>query len=138
MKNYVFSICLLSLALPIQLTSAADHNLFIDMQPPVTLKKQCAYKKKIASKPCTVQTAFIKPNHPMTKKFFGNEKHVLLTIQWPDGDKSRYALMDSRELFNLGNNQNYRFKVQEEDEGELDTSNGVIILDGDVEHVRLW
>ena len=138
MKNYFFSLYLLSLALPTQLTAADDHNLFIDMQPPLTLKKQCAYQKKIASKPCTVSTSMIKPAHPMTKKFFGKEEHMLLTIKWPDGDTSRYALMDSRELFNLDNGHNYRFKVQEDDEGTLDTGNGVIILDGDKEHVRLW
>ena len=136
MKKSLFVACLLSFAF--SPSYAGDFSNFIDVEPPLTLKKQCAYKQKIASKPCTVSTSMIKPNHPTTKKFFGNEKHMLLTIKWPDGDTSRYALVDSRELFNLGNGRYYRFKVQEDDEGTLDTSNGVIILDHDKEHVRLW
>ena len=136
MHKSILSLCLLGLCMPI--SYAGDFSNFIDLEPPLTVKKQCAYKKKIASKPCTISTSWHKPDHPMTKKFFGREKHILLTIKWPDGDTSRYALGDSRELFNLGNGLNYRFKVLEEDEGALDTRNGVIILYGDEEHVRLW
>ena len=138
MKRSLFCACICACVAATSYSYAGDLRNFIEMEPPVSLKKQCAYKKKIAAKPCTVSTSLIKPDHPITKKFFGKEKHVLLTIKWPDGDTSRYALLDSHELINLGNSRNYRFKVYEDDESEIDTTNGVIILDGDTEHVRLW
>ena len=136
MKPVLILLGLLSFILPT--TYAGMDTNIIDIEPPFSMKQNCAYKKKVASRKCTVSTAWIKPDHPYTKAFFGDEEHIVLTIAWPDGDVSRYALGDSRELTNLNNGLNYRFKVREDDEGELDTNNGVIILYGDEEHIRLW
>ena len=101
----------------------------------------CAYQGKIASRKCIVSHSMVKGSiHPMTKQIYGaNTQLKLLTIKWPDGDVSRYVNVDRMELFNLGDNDSYRYKTLPNDEWKLDLRRG-LILQGrhSDEHVRIW
>ena len=106
-----------------------------------TVSFNCAYKGKVASKKCIVSRSIVKASiHPMTKQIYGaNESLGLLTIKWPDGDVSRYLNIDSNETLNLGDNDTYRYKTLDSDEGSLDLRKGLIIQSStSAEHVRLW
>ena len=116
---------------------AKDIQQFIQLDPPQSKRFQCAYQKRVAEKPCIVSLHMSQPEHPLTKQHFGNTAHPVLKIQWPDGQSSRYAFMGPYELFNIRNEQRYQLKTTTA-ATELDFSNGLIILDQQHEHIRLW
>lgn len=106
-----------------------------------TASFQCAYKTKTASKKCVVSRSMVKASiHPMTKQIYGaNEVLNLLTIQWPDGDVSRYLSVDSGEAINLSDHKTYRYKSLDHDESNFDLRRGLILQsDTSPEHVRIW
>ncbi len=105
----------------------------------------CAYKGKKASKKCLVSHSFIKSNtHPELKKFYGpNETLTSINIKWPDGDISRYAYVDSMDMFNLNSKNGWGYRIRDKDDmdgWDIDFSRGFII-DGSPHGenlIRLW
>ena len=128
----------LSFLVIIPSTQANDIQHFIQQKPPQSKHFQCAYQTRTAVKPCVVSLHLVKAEHPLTQKHFGDTPHPLLKIQWPDGNTSRFALIDQHKLLNIRNEQFYQFKKLAHSEAELDYSNGLVILDDQHEHVRLW
>ena len=140
MKKYAY---LLALAGCLSFTPAyaSDIARFMLQSTPKSKPLNCAYKNKIASKKCAVSIVSApvsrEKNATLTGFYGKNGEFELLSIQWPDGDVSRYALMDSFELLNLSNKKTYNFALQDENY-DLDLDRGLVILDGQKEHVRLW
>lgn len=124
----------------VQANAGISITKFMDLSK-ATASFNCAYKGKKASKSCTVTRSIVKGSiHPMTKQIYGaNEPLHLLTIKWPDSDVSRYLSVDSNEAINLEDNDTYRFKTLDNDEGTLDLRRGLIIQGSSLnEHVRIW
>jgi hypothetical protein len=135
MKRYVLCFAILHISYGLQ---AKDIQQFMQLEPPQSKRFQCAYQKRVAEKPCVVSLHLSEPEHPSTKQYFGNTAHLVLKIQWPDGQSSRYAFMSSYQLLNIRNEQHYHFKTAAHSTAELDFSDGLIILDQQNEHIRLW
>lgn len=111
---------------------------FIQKEAPQSKRFHCAYQQRNAAQTCIVSLHQVTANHSKTLQYFGSSPHTLLKIQWPDGNTSRYALMKNHELFNLSNEQNYQFKTLKQDPSRLDLTEGLIILNGHNELVRMW
>lgn len=130
------------LYLSLVITTSAVHGKeiqkFIQQDPPQSKRFQCAYQTRAAAKPCIVSLHLVKAEHPLTQKHFGNTTHPLLKIQWPDGNTSRFALMDQHQLLNIRNERFYQFKKAKQSSTDLDYTDGLVILDDQNEHVRLW
>jgi hypothetical protein len=142
MKNLIGILSALLLGLGTNYSHAEGIGSFIN-QNKATASFNCAYKKAIASKKCTVSISNVKASTPRTKQFFGaNGTYPLLKIKWPDNDISQYAILDSNELWNLEDSKLYNFKALPESEFssgfELDLKRGLIIELNNKEHIRLW
>lgn len=108
----------------------------------------CAYKGKTASKKCLVTHSYIKPstNHNLKELYgaYSSEKALAMSIQWPDGDISRYAYVDDMEMLNLNDKNGWGYSLRTKDDVEkwyeVDYSRGLFIDKGhDVkDYIRLW
>ncbi|WP_018680067.1 hypothetical protein [Acinetobacter tjernbergiae] len=138
MKNLINILGVALLGFGANYSHAEGIGTFIN-QDNATASFNCAYKKVIASKKCTVSISNIKASTARTKQFFGtNGSHPLLKIKWPDNDISQYAILDSNELWNLEDNKSYNFKTLPQNEFDLDLRKGLIIESNNKEHIRLW
>ncbi|WP_160116963.1 hypothetical protein [Acinetobacter chinensis] len=142
MKNLTYILGSLLLGFGANYSHAEGIESFIN-QNNATASFNCAYKKVIASKKCTVSISNVKTSTKRTKDFFGvNGTYPLLKIKWPDNDISKYAILDSNELWNLEDQELYNFKALPESQFssgmELDLSKGLIIELKNKEHIRLW
>jgi hypothetical protein len=98
----------------------------------------CAFKGKRASKPCTVSVKEELVRHPDFVSFHGKaERASVITVQWPDGDLSKYTWMDSGEMLNLGEKEGWGYHLAS-DEWEQDWSRGFVIESRGSEHIRIW
>ena len=138
MKNLINILGVALLGVGASYSHAEGIGNFIN-QDNATASFNCAYKKVIASKKCTVSISNIKASTARTKQFFGtNGSHPLLKIKWPDNDISQYAILDSNELWNLEDNKSYNFKTLPQNEFDLDLRKGLVIESNNKEHIRIW
>ena len=104
-----------------------------------TGKYHCAYQRKQASQTCTVIVKKEMINHPAFVMWHGKpDRGNVITIQWPDGDESRYTETDSGEMINLGNQKGFGDYHLSGDEVEQDWSRGFVIEKSGAEYIRLW
>ena len=136
MKTFSIVASLLLLACGTQAQAAPSIGDFLEYD---SAKRDfnCAYKGKKASKKCVVSKSVVNASiDSRTKQFYGaNYPLPLLTIQWPDGDTSRYVFLDSGELYNLADKKSYTVRDWDL---ESPLSRGLYIDKNGQDHVRLW
>ena len=95
---------------------------------------RCSFKGVEASSKCFVTFADEKISLPDYKRFYNSDHTDVLTINWPDGDVSKYAFGDSDEMWNLKE----RTASYTTPPGDSDWSNGITIFKDGKSWVRLW
>jgi hypothetical protein len=82
---------------------------------------------KQAATPCRVMVNTELVKHPDFVKWYGKSAKVdVITINWPDGDISKYAWSDSGEMLNLTEKLAWGYHLAG-DEVEQDWSRGFVI-----------
>ena len=137
MKKLVIALSILALGGGISQAQAAPSiSNFLDRESARDYYS-CSYKGKTASKKCLVTKSQVNSSiDPRTKQFYGaNYKLPSLTINWPDGDTSRYVFLDSGDLYNLADRKSYSIRNWDQD---TRLARGLFIDNSDRDHVRLW
>lgn len=139
MRPFIVGLTMLSMATISMSTQAKNIESFLDKNPPTSAFYNCAFKQKIGSQKCKVSLNEEKITDTRIKDKFGNSPYTVLKIHWPDNDISRYIILDSYELYNLGTRSHgFSFRTYEADTWEIDYSKGLIIEQNGKEHIRLW
>ena len=137
MKKLVIAVSILALGGGIsQVQAASSIGDFLDLES-ARGYYNCSYKGKPASKKCLVITSQVNSSiDTRTKQFYGsNYKLPSLTINWPDGDTSRYVFLDSGDLYNLADRKSYSIRNWD---NEIGLTRGLFIDNSGRDHVRLW
>ena len=118
---------------------AAEESIQEVFEKGGTGSYKCAYKGKVASKPCkvSVQQELVTDPRLLPISSPGDKRSVLVVV-WPDGDKSSYMQSDSGEMINLLDKNDSGYRIRGIEEG--DWSRGLIIdkYDFKGEYIRIW
>lgn len=103
----------------------------------------CAYQKRVATKPCQVKVVDELTKHAEVLAFANSKKPLsirVLRIIWPDQTSSQYWFSDSLSMFNLDQQSGWGYEIRQApgDGMEIDWRRGFIIEKEGKEHLRLW
>ena len=119
---------------------AADNKSIQDVfEKGGTGKFKCAYKSKVASKPCEVSVQQETVTDPRLLAISSpGDKRIVLNILWADGDKSSYMQSDSGEMINLLDQNDMGYRIRGIEQG--DWRKGLVLdrFDYKGEYIRIW
>lgn|GEM_PF-3550341 len=100
---------------------------------------KCAYKGKVASKPCKVSVQQETVTDPRLLPISSpGDKRSVFNIFWADGDKSSYMQSDSGEMVNLLDQNDTGYRIGGIEQG--DWSRGLVLekFNYKGEYIRVW